>query len=276
MNRDKVIDKITKLQAQVEGTNVEAEALAFGAAAQRLMLEHDIEDADIEAHKRAGTVRQEEPVIEQPVNLAALGIAHSGKRNAALEDLCMFVGKAHLCKTLIRAGSNWVGLVGTESHIKVAELVIASMWRSLNKMAAQGLRQAKRDGADIRNYTRTFRQSFVWRLEARYAEERRQVIAEQDALQSIRTREARGGAGADVELGDFPTPAQSTALIVVNRELERVGSYISAHYKGRARSIGGGYSRGNNRAQTDGQRAANSVPLRSNAVSGGGRGQLSA
>lgn len=257
MDRDKVIDKIAKLQSHVEGTSIEAEALAFGAAAARLMLEHDIEDADIEAHKRAGTVRKEEPIVKDALDLRAMGIFSSGKRNAALEDLAMFVGRAHLCKTLIRPGSNWIGLVGTASHIAVAQLVIGTMWRSLNKMAVAGLRTAKREGADISNYTRSFRQAFVWRLQARYSEERQAVVAEH-TMQTCVVAE------------------HSTALVVINRELERAGDYISKHYKGRARSIGnsGGSNR---RGASDGRSAANNVPLRSNAVTtGGSRGQLGA
>lgn len=269
-----ITDKIVKLQAQSESEDAlgnEAAALAFGAAAQRLMLEHDIEDADLEAHKRAGTQRVEEPVEEHDLKLHLLGIASSRKRNAALEDLVMFVGRAHLCKMLIKPGSNWVGLVGTARHVQVAELVIGMMWKAQTKLAAAGLRAAKQEGADIHNYTRTFRNAFVCRLAVRYREEQHAVAAEHAVTvgHDISTN-------TELERQTIEAGETSTALMVVNRELERVGSYISRHYKGKsARSIGsyGGY---NTRAQGDGQRAANSVPLRSNAVSASTRGQLQA
>lgn len=280
MDRTKAIDRAAKIFALMQSEQTygnEAAVLNFGAALQRLMLEHDIEEADIEAHQSAGTTRASEPLVEQPINRYTLGVGESGKRNAALEDLALFVGKAHLCKILLRPGSNWLAFVGTESHIKVAELVLGVMWKSLQKMAKQGYRQAKQDGADLRNYNGTFKRSFVWRLAARYEQEQRDIITEQDIAQSMREREARGGAGADVELGDYPAPAQSTALAVVNRELERVGSYIREHYgKSNARSIGNGYSSGNSRASSDGSAAANRVPLRSNSVGSGSRNQLGA
>jgi hypothetical protein len=270
MNRTSVIDKISKLRAQAESEGAmgnENAAMAFGAAVQRLMLEYEVEQHEVDAASAAKDAP--EPVIEKEVDLASLGIGRSTKRNAALEDLVNFVGKAHLCKWLLRTRSNWLALVGTPSHVAVAELVIGTMWRSMNKLAAQGLRDAKRDGESIANYTRTFRQAFTHRLAIRYEDEQRAMQNETMKFTKTPDTTEDGFVAAQYD-------GESTALVVVQREMERVGDYISKNYgKAKARSLRGtgGF---NNRAAADGRTAANSVPLRSNAVSGASRGQLSA
>jgi hypothetical protein len=271
MNRNDVIAKIGKLQAQAEseGTmgNQDA-ALAFGAAVQRLMLEYEVEQHEVEAASAAKDAP--EPVIEKEVDLALLGLGRATKRNGALEDLMRYVGKAHLCTFLLRPGSNWLALVGTPSHCAVAELVVGAMWRAMNQMAVKGLRDAKREGVSVANYTRTFRQAFTWRLAARYQEEQRAIVEE--TRRPATTVEQLFNECSTIE----DAPAESTALTVVNRELERVGSYLKAKGTKTARSR---YTRvgSNTRASADGTAAANRVPLRSNAVgSGASRGQLGA
>ena len=109
MNRDKALDKATKIAALMaserEYGNQEA-AHAFAATMQRLMLEHELSDADVERHRLAGTKPVEQPIVEHVVNLGKLGIDSASKRNASLETLAGIVGRAHLCRLLVRPGSN--------------------------------------------------------------------------------------------------------------------------------------------------------------------------
>jgi hypothetical protein len=280
MTREDAIRKVAKIRelaASEAGLGNESAVMSFGTTMQRLMLQHDISDAELDEH--GNQQKQDEPVIEHAMYLRSFGLAGT-KSNSALDSLASCVAKAHLCRIIYRRDGSIEGrgyfpvFIGTQAHCEVAELVLRALWKSLGRLASEGQRKAKREGADLRSYTTSFKQSFVWRLQERYDAERRDVLAAANRAQAVREAALRNDG---TELGEAPELREpSQALMVVERHIERAKSYLDAKY-GKLTSRRTGYSGGNSRGSADGTSAANSVPMRSHGIAGNtSRGQLGA
>lgn len=271
MIREKALDRAAKLQAQMESEtqlgNRDA-AQAFAAMVSRLVLEHALEADEIAARRDAGITPPEEPIVTLPVNLRRLGLAPARSRNAHLERLSHAISRAHLCKFLVQSGSNSITFVGTERATEACEYVLAAMWRALRQLTAEGRKQARRDNPrlSLRGYNETFRESFIDALGVRYRQEQAAVVVETDARETVERMAA----------GMPDTPAASTALMRIDRQMQRVKSYVDGRY-GKARAIGG-YSRiHNGQADRDGRAAAQRVNLRASGLgAGAGRRELTA
>ena len=256
--RQKAIDRAAKLQAQMESEhqlgNMEA-AEAFAAAMQRLMLEHELNDHEIEQARVAGARVAEEPIVEHMVNLQAAGIELRHARSANLERLAAIVGRAHLCRILVRPKSNLIWFVGTRRHAEVAEYMLATLHRALQKIAKDAYERVYHahdgDTSVTKGYIGAFKKGFLTQLAIRYDEERTRVVQEHDAAQA-----AAGEA--------------CTALMRLDGALQRVDRYIDEKFVGKRRTAGavGGSRRSNALGLEHGRAAANRIALRANAGRG--------
>lgn len=264
VDRVKAIDRATKLRSQMDSEqklgNSEA-AEAFATAMQRLMLEHELNDIELDAALKAGSTVPQEPIIERPVDFHAARIPYKSARSASMERLAEIVGTAHLCRILVRPRSNQVWFVGTAKHVEVAEYMFITLHKALNTITKRSYWTYRDKGGREPNYMASFKNGFLSRLGERYRLEREQVAKEHDEANKP----------IDVDGGTLTELTTSTALIRLNNAVERVASYIDSKYggrKSRAGYVGG--RRGHNRdGREAGTAAADSINLRANALGHG-------
>lgn len=183
----KILDKLTKIKAHMESASKignEAEAQAFAAAMQRIMMEHEISMTDIETADRD----ESEPVGEHFINYAKHGEKVLGARVHWRESLASIIAQAHFCRILVHLGSSRITLVGRQSDCEIAEYMIITLTRLLEKMSKNEWRKEwrKLDGhtSDFANrdariqlsgFDTAYREAFIIRLRQRYETERVQV-----------------------------------------------------------------------------------------------------
>ncbi len=186
--REKLIDKLAKMKAQQEseGAIGQSEAAeAFATAISRMMMDHVINESEIEAARN----RDDDPVVEIRVNLSAFKIDSKRTRIAWQEQLARTVSKAHLCKFLVRVRSNDIWFVGTRPHAMVAEHAWGTLVRAAQDLcknayyhygmedyATNGKWKAARPG-----FCESWLDAFVQRIQDRLYEARLAAVREADA-----------------------------------------------------------------------------------------------
>lgn len=188
-DREKAVDRAAKLKAMMESAakiGSEAEAQAFAAAVSRLMLEHDLSEAEI------SQVHTDEPIEEIEVDREMFGLGRKKARIGWNEVLASIVAEAHLCKFLVLRKTNRIWFIGTKKHADVACYMYATLVRLLDHMATSSYNRYckdvfERDGSmrAARGYRNSFITGFIGRLKSRYTEERKKVVHEAPQGQSL-------------------------------------------------------------------------------------------
>lgn len=252
-HREKLISKLVKMQkrraSEAEIGNAEA-ADAFARMINKLLIEHEINASELD-YAREG--EKPEAVIELRVDLAKFGMEKKKARQAWMETLASVIASAHLCKILVRPGSNVIWFVGTESHAAVAEYAFGVLAPAAMKMSEQARRDfrnecrrkpeykaiGKKDGfPEAYGYRESWLDAFVRRIAERMEETRQQAVAE--------------------------APDSSTALVRLNGALVRVNQYIDAKFGGKKRSasyLGGSRKTSNSAGRAAGKAAADRMNL---------------
>lgn len=249
-HRQKVLDKLIKLQAsrqsEAELGNSEA-AEAFASMINKMMLDYELNPTDID-YARA---TDHDPIVEIRSQFNEHGIKATKTRSAWQETLAQSVANAHLCKILIRPGSNQIWFVGTKSHATVAEYVYGTMVPFVGKASKKAeidYWRATGGGRGIYNQAKGYRASwidgFITRLWQRFAEARRQAAAE-----------AAARSGGSTETGLMRLDG---ALIKVQRYIDDKFSSRAAH---RYASNLSGRSCDHSEGRAAGRAAADQVPL---------------
>lgn len=250
---EKIVDKVTKLKAMAESAEAignEAEAEAFAAMYQRLMLQHKIEMSDLEVER----LDVEEPVQKHRIDYTKYPDIELRKaRIAWIERLASVVADAHFCRILVYPGSSRITLVGRKSDAAVAEYMFITLQRaveSLSSKAEQKYRWEvyKRDGncRAARGYKGSFTQAFVMRLSERYSELRAEIVGDGGSMALVRVNTAHAA------LADFFNSSKFKTSTALRRQSDYHG--IGAR---------------------DGRRAADDINLKGKAVDAGTtRGQL--
>lgn len=175
----KIEATIAKLLAKAEGTNHPAEAEAFMAKAEELMLKHGVERAHLEA-KAPGTKR--EAIVTSKIHIpnghgyaAAMGaIAHAVAPSFSLRSL----------KSSLYDGAQVVWFIGHKSDVEQAEVLANSL---IGQARSQALHWWKTEGrATHPGYTdndaylarREFIFAFASGVRARLEETRNRVVEE--------------------------------------------------------------------------------------------------
>lgn len=264
-HREKVIDKLVKMQRQRDGEkelgNTNA-AEAFAAAINRMMIEYELHPSEIDYARTADN----DPVIEVPVDLAKYRIEKVQRRVAWQESLARVVAKAHLCTFLIAPGRNTVWFVGTKSHATVAEYVYGILVPAAAKMsnsAGAKHRAALRVEYNIlpnhsipswvptsKGYREAWLDAFVGRIAERMQEAREAAVKQ---------------AAEDVP------GSESMALMRLDGALVKVQRYIDDKFKARRRAAQSLTSRRgwNEAGRAAGRAAADAMPLGTRALTGG-------
>lgn len=221
-HREKVIDKLLKLQRQRDGEAAlgnTAAAEAFASAINRMLLEHELQPSDLDYKVWS----DQDPVVEIRVDLPKYDIKLKKVRSAWQERLAMKVADAHLCRILVHQGSNQITFVGTKSHATVAEYAYGTLASAAIRLCDDAYREygyevARSMGVDgWRAGQPGFRESwlgaFIGRITERFDEARRAAV---------RTV--------------TPT-SSSTALVRLDTALVRVRDYIKDRYTRNASSL---------------------------------------
>lgn len=233
---EKILDKLSKLKSAREGEAAlgnSAAAEAFAGAINRLLLQHELSEADIPI----GGVR-DEPIVEQMVDFSAYGIKYSRVRIGWQEALARIVAPAHLCKFLVTSGSNYITFVGTHEHVVVAEYAYGMLCAAADRMSMAAREQWWKDecgGQHLKSdgFRGSWLTGFIGRIGERFKEARRSEVA----------------AAAN----------SSTALMRLEGALARAAKHVDEKYKRKtpSASIGGNNMEG----YRAGRKAADGIAL---------------
>lgn len=161
---EKIIDKISKLLAHAEGTSNEAEAATFMGKAQKLMLEHAVEEAML---AKANPERRTLPV-KKTIDFGKNQVGIKAKR-----ALIGTIAKLNRCNLWMLPGRQYLQIAGFQEDVEFVEM----LYRSIEvQMTA-----AARSAGSGRSYTTNFIYGYVGRVIQRLEENAR--INKQDIIQ---------------------------------------------------------------------------------------------
>jgi len=242
MDVDKIIDKLRKIKAHAESAakiGSEAEAEAFAAMLQQLLLKHKIEMTDLELEAEEA----DEPVGTKPINWEDVKVRKN--RIAWIEQLAAIVAKAYFCQIIVHARTSVITLVGRKGDVAVAEFMIVTLTRLAEKLAKKEFGKLYRqDRYAAHGFKDSFLKSFVRRIHERLELERR---------------------GAESK--------SSTALVRINRADAAVQAFLDearrAGHTKRASIVRGSRQDVNAEGWRRGRAVADGLSLKANALNGG-------
>jgi len=130
MSNDKLIDKIKKLLAKAAGTDVQAEADAFIAAANRLLLKHNLSMTEVEAGGSENAIKQDANAKEWG-EVAAEGIYEAG--------LMHYIAVNNFCKVIIHAQRGGkrgtLSVIGSPENIEITLYMFEVARTSLRRIS---------------------------------------------------------------------------------------------------------------------------------------------
>tara|TARA_R110000824_G_scaffold53732_2_gene148494 strand:- start:7779 stop:8540 length:762 start_codon:yes stop_codon:yes gene_type:complete len=241
--QEKLLDKLAKIQAHAESAKKigsEAEAEAFAAMLQQLMLKHKIAMSEVQF----ADLDKDEPIHQHYMDYKAGGIPPKKARSMWQERLASIVARAHFCRILVTARTNRIILVGRESDCVVAEYTFMVLARAITKLSNksydQFYYQCEKKGETYLSagYKRSFIDAFVDRLGNRFNEEKEQAEA-----------------------------TSSTALVRVETANKAIEDYMDDKYSRIANKLSRN-TRFNRNGATHGRAAADNVNLHGKAVGG--------
>jgi len=204
-HRQKVIDRLLKMQASRDGEahlGNEAAAEAFAAAFNRMMLQHELSQSDLDYAKNTDN----DPIVQILVDLSRYRIEEKKSRIAWQETLASVVAHAHLCKFLIRPGSNCITFVGTKAHATVAEYVYGTLVpaavvlcnKAYGEYGKESIAETGKWQVKTPGFKESWTTAFIQRLAERF-EETKQTAVEEVSIGSSLALVRLGGALAKVQ-----------------------------------------------------------------------------
>jgi hypothetical protein len=215
----KLLDKLAKLKRHAESAEAigsEAEAQAFATMFQKLLLDNKLEMTDLEF----ATSERVDPVDRSIINWRQYAIKVQRRRVEWMENLAQVTAEAYFCKILVGRGSNFIALVGRRQDRVIAEYMIVTLVRAVERLADEeyarfstecvkqcarcwrygtsvekknhtlqyrGLRhEFEPNWARCRGFRPTFIQSFIHRLMVRYHEVKTARVATSTALVRVK------------------------------------------------------------------------------------------
>lgn len=243
--QEKLLDKLAKIQSHAESAKKignEAEAEAFAAMLQQLMLKHKIAMSEVQF----ADLDKDEPIGSHRMNYATGGVPLKSARSGWQERLASIVARAHFCRITVSSGTSRVNMVGRESDCAVAEYTFMVLARAITGIAKksheQFYYQCVKSGEAHRasGYKRSFIDAFVGRISQRFKEEKKQA-----------------------------ENASSTAMVRVEKSNKAIEEYMDDKYRfGRASGLTRN-TRFNRDGATHGRAAADNVNLQGKAINGG-------
>ena len=154
-----IVDRIRKLVALSHSDNVN-EAAQAAAMAQKLMMEHKVELADLELSGQKVAV---EEVVEDTVEGDA---GRSGRANRWRINLACYLAKAFNSKVYFTYRSNHIGIIGHKSDCQTVQYLQQYFGLEIERLCAQGWEQVKADAAQAEKedgFARELPRATVWK-----------------------------------------------------------------------------------------------------------------
>lgn len=260
-HKQRVIDKLVKMQASRDGEaqlgNTEA-AEAFAAMINKMLIENELNPSDLDYARATDS----DPVVEMTTNLEKYRIEKKKSRVAWQERLARVVAEAHLCRFLIRTGTNNITFVGTRSHATVAEYAYGTLVPAATKMCADayheyGMECGRKAGlnkwiAGEPGFNESWLYAFVGRIDERFHEARKAAVKQ---------------AAVDVPGGS------SQALMRLEGALVKAQRYVDDKFKGSASSLKR-TSANHSEGRRAGRAAADAMTIGRRGIDGGPRKML--
>lgn len=158
MGNEKMVDKIQKLLAKAEGTTNENEAATFMAAAQRLMLEHAIEEGML---AKADPLRKTRPIVRT----MEFGKNQTGIK--ALRYLLAGVAENNRCKVWMEAGRMNMSIAGFEEDVEFVLMLQASIRVQMATALATAAKEPIAKAIGGKTFAVNFMYGYVGRVNTR-------------------------------------------------------------------------------------------------------------
>jgi hypothetical protein len=166
--KDKILDKLAKLAAKAESAaeiGNQAEAEAFAAKVQELLLRHQIADWEVvDAQGKLGGKTLKDRVVQKWWRAEDYGLTYKRKRSAWAENLGSFLAHSFDCQMRIVTGSNTVVFYGIDDDVEVLCQLYATLLTKLEKMSQRSYDReyAKRYDNDLPTWDmRGYRKSYL-------------------------------------------------------------------------------------------------------------------
>lgn len=254
MTSETVLAKIAKLHAMAVGAaqiGNQAEAAAFGAKVQELLIAHELEMTDVEYASRADN----DPFEKSTLDPENEGIAPSRRRVAWQERLASAISRAFFCQLMVIPGSNRLIFIGRRSHRSMAVYVYSRLVRDIERLQKEERQKlyvsSGYDSEAVAGFNASFRNAFVSTVAQRLA------AADRERENQMRAE----GSG--------------TALVRLNNAREDVAVWMKANVKTGGSASGLSGHRGYNAAgQRAGAAHGSRADLGANGVTTGSSGKL--
>ena len=142
-DREKILEKLQKIKAHAESAEKigsQAEAEAFAAMFQQLLLKHKISATEVEVEQ----LERDEPVDKFQVDWQDIRVRST--RIAWIERLAGIVARAYFCRILVHPRSSNITIVGRKSDAAIAEYMLVTLVREFSRLLGEEL--------DVSNLTR--------------------------------------------------------------------------------------------------------------------------
>jgi hypothetical protein len=251
MANDKVLDKLAKMIAMRDSAaevGNKAESEAFAAAVNRMLLQHELAESDV----NFAAAQENDPVVEIRVNRQAAGIKTSKVRVEWQESVARVVARANMCKFLVIPGSNAIIFVGTKSHATVAEYTYSLLVVNAAKIAHKEYCDfwwslPKGDKEEASGFKKAWLAAFISRIAQRFEEELRRTVQEAPV-------------------------SSSTAMVRINQSLVKAQQYVDGMQTRNAAGLKR-TSSGNTEGRARGRAAADRMNIGVKGVQHGGEGR---
>ncbi len=238
---DRLVDRVSKLLAQAEGTDNEHEAAAFVERAQQLATTYAVDLERARSHQRDRRRRDAEPLVQEKLAVGERG--RRGNRHRVL----LYVAVARPNDVLVNVAhdSTYVLGFGHRSDLEVAERLWASLAVQMTAAAQRRLDagEHRRDGVAGLTWRLSFYDGYVQVVAERLAHARASAVR-QDDEQARAQEQSR------------PTRArEGSAELVLRAKADRVQEFYrtSSVARGSWRGAGSGRTRVSGRAQQSGR-----------------------
>lgn len=178
---EKTIQRLKKLYNHMESARQignEAEALAFAAKIEEMLVEHKLSMSDVEFAE----LDDNDPIMRQYVEGSAVGLKDRQSKIGWQVNLANAVAKAHFCTILSHSGSNMVSFIGRDSDRKIAVYVYGRLARAIEQIGKKEYRKHRKQGYITKGFLTSFRNGFVTAVSNRYYEIERERRRQMEAL----------------------------------------------------------------------------------------------
>jgi uncharacterized protein DUF2786 len=169
MANEKMVDKIAKLLAKAEGTTNEHEAATFMAAAQRLMLEHAIEEGML---AKADPARRTRPIVrtmEFGKNVAGI---------KALRLLLAGVAQTNRCNCWMSSDRRYMSVAGFEEDVEFVLMLTNSIRVQMATALVTAAKEPFAQALGAKTFAVNFMFGYVNRAVTRLRAMQRSVVEE--------------------------------------------------------------------------------------------------